>query len=115
MLINKVVQNKAIMSGTSNQDMNDVACYDCHKKGHIKVNCPEVSSAGFQSPAGIPLKTIKPGEVESHIKTRNGRTWKWCKHYGNWRAGHNSHLMAEHVPRGRMNAANVPQETKLKL
>jgi hypothetical protein len=117
--------SKMVSSGsrTSNAPTKELTCYWCGEKGHAKPDCPNTDKPqkyvgkggnnrrnnqpnGSAPPANNTNSfqwKVGPKPGESHTKTHQGGTIKWCDTCKKWNSGEKAHLTAEHI-KGR-NAA----------
>ena len=106
--VKKLEKNaQAPASGTSKRS-DDRECYHCGKKGHIKPNCPDkdtpkdklkAGQSGAAPSAGTAPTSAKrtpPKDGESHTKTMDGSSFKWCATCKKWNSGDKAHFTSDH-------------------
>ena len=104
--VEKLKQSSTGQSSGSKSDGRE--CYHCGKKGHIKPNCPDKDTPKDQLKKGGPSSTSAPNatpsakktppkEGESHTKSIEGASHKWCSTCKRWNTGAKAHHTSEHV------------------
>lgn len=106
------VQRLTRLIGASSSTPKQVICHTCNLPGHISPNCPSKTQS-TSTTTSVDNNSFKlrsaPKDGAPHVKSHEGRTYKWCATCRRWNHGDKAHLTSEHVKKDKVVVSNLAE------